>query len=124
MEIETYYLDTYALYEIIAGNPAYKKYTTGIAITTTRLNLMELYYGLLANHNKETAEKHYNELTKYAIEPDDNTIKKAMQFRHANKDKNLSYTDCIGYTLAQQRKTKFLTGDKAFKNMPDVEYVK
>lgn len=124
MEIESLFLDTYALYEIIAGNKAYKKYTSGVALITTKLNLMELYYGLLINHNKKIAEKSYQAFREYVIEIDDETIKKAMEFKLANKEKNLSYVDCVGYTIANQRNINFLTGDKEFKDMEGVEYVK
>ena len=37
---------------------------------------------------------------------------------------NLSYVDYIGYILAKQRNVKFLTGDKEFENMDNVEFVK
>lgn len=124
MEVETFFYDTYALYEIIAGNPAYERYTHGVAALTTKLNLMELYYGLLSKYDKKTAERYYREFQPYVVDADDETIKKAMEFKLANKDKNLSYTDAVGYAIAQQRKIKFLTGDLQFKNLPGVEYVK
>ena len=52
------------------------------------------------------------------------TIKNAMKFRLANKKKKLSYADCIGYQLAKEHGLKFLTGDKEFENLPNVEFVK
>ncbi len=124
MEIESFFLDTYALYEIITGNKAYKKYTSGVVLITTKLNLMELYYGLLVNYDRRIAEKNYQAFREYTIEIDDETIKKAMEFKLANKEKNLSYVDCIGYTIARQRNINFLTGDKEFKDVEGVEYVK
>jgi predicted nucleic acid-binding protein len=124
MEIKSYFFDTYALYELVRGNRAYDNYSSGLAIATTKLNLMELYYGLLAKHNKETAEKYYELFKKYAIDADDDTIKQAMEFKHANKNLNLSYVDCIGYTLAVKNNMRFLTGDREFKELPSVEYVK
>lgn len=39
------------------------------------------------------------------------------------KNKNLSYTDCIGYIFAIKNNLKFLTGDKKFNDMPNVEFV-
>jgi len=124
MEVESFFFDTYALYEVIAGNPAYEKYASRVAVVTTRLNLMELYYGLLAGYGKKTADEHYKEFAEYAVEIGDEIVKNAMEFKLANKHKNLSYVDCIGYTLARQRSIKFLTGDREFKDMLGVEYVK
>ena len=56
-EIETYFFDTYALYEIFNQNANYKKYSNNINIITTRLNLMELHYGLLLKYGINIANK-------------------------------------------------------------------
>ncbi len=124
MEIESVFLDTYAIYEIIRGNPSYERYTHGISAITTRLNLMELYYGLLLTKDKKTADRYYDAFSRYVVEVDDIAVRMAMDFKFANKDKRFSYVDCIGYIIARQRNIKFLTGDREFKNMPGVEYVK
>ena len=124
MEIRTYFFDTYAFHEIIAGNPNYKKFTKNTAIITTKLNLMELYYTLLITYNKTKADKYYDLFVKYAIETDDDTVKEAMVLRFLNKEKGLSYVDCIGYIIAKKRNIPFLTGDKEFEHMENVEFVK
>jgi uncharacterized protein len=124
VEIEEYFLDTYALYEIIKGNKDYARFKSGIAIITTDLNLMELYYGLLLRHNEKTANKYFDIFKEYSIELNDNVIKQAMKIKKQHKKHNLSYVDCIGYTIALERNIKFLTGDKEFENLPNVEYVK
>lgn len=124
MGIETFFFDSYAFFEIIEGNPNYKKFTTGIAIVTTRLNLMELFYGLLVKYDQKTANKYYHELVKFCIDIDDSVIKEAMIFKAMNKKRKLSYTDCIGYIIAKQRNISFLTGDEKFEDMPNVEFVR
>ena len=124
MEIEEYFLDTYALYEIITGNKEYTRFKSGIAVITTKLNLMELYYGLLLRYDEKTASKYYDIFREYVVDISDNTIKQAMKIKKQNKKMNLSYVDCIGYRIALERKIKYLTGDKEFKNLPNVEYVK
>ena len=124
MEVRTFFFDTYALYEIIEGEENYKKYTQNIAIVTTKLNLMELFYGLLIRYDEKTANNFYEKFLSYCTGIEDNTIKKAMIFRALNKKRNLSYVDYIGYILAKQRNVKFLTGDKEFENMDNVEFVK
>jgi len=124
MEIETYFFDTYAFYEIIEGNLEYKPYTKDVAVITTKLNLMELYYGLFILYGKETAEKYFDEFVEYCIDIDDTTIKQAMEFRSLHKRRNLSYIDCLGYILAKNRNIKFLTGDKEFSEFDNVKFVK
>jgi len=124
MEVRTFFFDTYALYEIIEGGENYKRYTKSIVIVTTKLNLMELFYGLLIRYDEKTANNFYEKFLSYCTGIEDNIIKKAMIFRALNKKRNLSYVDYIGYILAKQRNVKFLTGDKEFENMDNVEFVK
>lgn len=124
MDIENYFFDTYALYEIIGGNLNYQRFTSKVGIITTKLNLMEFYYGLLKEHNRQEADKYYDLFVEYAVDIDDETIKQAMVFKLLNKNKKLSYVDCLGYILAKKRGVKFLTGDKEFEEMENVEFVK
>ena len=121
---KTFFFDTYALFEIVKGNLNYRDYTTDIGIVTTRLNLMELYYGLFVNFGKNVADEYYRRYREFCVEISDDLIKSAMRFRAENKKKDLSYVDCVGYAFAAEAKIKFLTGDKEFEKLPNVEYVK
>jgi len=123
-EIKTYFFDSYAFFEIIHGNPSYEKYTRDIAIVTTKLNLMELHYGLLLSLGKEKADHYYDLYKKFCIEVTDDIIKLANEFKKVMKTRNVSYIDSIGYVLAKSRNIKFLTGDKEFKDLDNVEFVK
>ena len=116
-----YFFDTYALVEIIKNNPSYVKYFEEI-ITTTRYNLIELYYSILRDFGEEKAKAGYLKFKDAAIEINDDIIYKAMQLKLKNK--KLSYVDCIGYISAVNKNLMFLTGDKEFQNMDDVEFVK
>lgn len=91
---------------------------------TTRMNLMELYYILLTRHGKDTADRYYGPFVDYCVEISDDIIKKAMIFRSMMRKRDLSYVDCLGYIIAGTKKVKFLTGDKQFKDLPNVEFVK
>lgn len=122
--ITTYFFDTYALYEIIEGNNNYKPYINNIAMTTTKLNLMELHYGLLLKYGKFIADKYYKELIRFAVKITDEIIMTANELKASLKKRKLSYVDCIGYTIALQKNIKFLTGDKEFKDLKNVEFVK
>ena len=124
MGVKTYFFDTYAFYELIEGNHSYEEFSEGVAIVSTRLNLMELYYGLLTKQGQESAEKYYDRLIEFCIEFDDEVVKKAMEFRSLNKKKKLSYVDCIGYILAKSVGIEFLTGNKEFEGLENVKFVK
>jgi len=118
------FLDTYALIEIIKGNPNYKPYLKEQFITTN-FNLMELYYSLLRIFDEKTADHYYNLFLSACVSVSDSTIKTAMKFRLLQrKQKNLiSYIDCVGYFVALENNVKLLTGEKHFKQLNNVEFV-
>ena len=122
-QIKTFFFDSYAFFEIANGNLAYEPYTEEISIITTKLNLMELHYGLLRTEGKEEADKKYNEYVKFIVDFSDEDIKKANQFRLEQKKQDLSYIDCLGYILEKRLGIKFLTGDGKFKDLDSVEFV-
>ncbi len=119
-----FFADTYALIEFFLGNLHYEKYFNEHEFVTTRLNLLELYYAKLAEGQPELAEEYFNSLLPKTVEIEDEILKRAANFKVENKKQNISYIDAIGYEIAKERKIKFLTGDKAFKEMQNVEFVK
>ncbi len=119
----TYFFDTYAFHELIKGGENYKAYTAA-SILTTRLNLMELYYTMLLKYGQQEAERCYSLFLDFVVDIDDDIIKEAMMFKKESKKRSLSYIDCIGYILAKRRGVKFLTGDKEFEHLENVEFVK
>ena len=89
-KIRTFFFDTYAIIEIIFGNPNYNDYTNDIVIATTRLNLMELHYTLLLKYGKEKADRCYDEFVKFTIDVYDRLIKQANEFRASFKKRGLT----------------------------------
>jgi predicted nucleic acid-binding protein len=124
MGMKTYFFDAYAFFELIQGNPKYVPYADNVAIVTTVLQLMEFHYGLIRDLGKQQADLLYDTFLPFAIDVDDETIKEANAFKYRMKKKNLSYIDCLGYILARRKNIPFLTGDKVFKDLPGVEFVK
>lgn len=120
---KVFFFDSYAIVEIIKGNPNYKSFTN-VNIITTKLNVFEVYYGLLRDVGEKEAEDFLDKYYQFIIDFDENIIKEASKFKLENRKRNLSMADCIGYTLAKKINIKFLTGDKEFENLPNVEFVK
>ena len=118
-----FFYDTYAIMSLIEGNENYGKYKNSI-ITTSILNLAELYHIFLRSHGKQTADYWAKKLNFNFIEIDKDSIIRAVEFRFDNKKEDLSLTDCIGYILALKNNLKFLTGDSKFKNKKNVEFAK
>lgn len=121
-----FFLDTYAMREYLRGNPAYKRYFSTNELSTSLLNLIELYYILLQDEGEEEAENTCVAFTQYEVETTNDDVKRGMKFRLACKAKreNISYADAIGYSLAERAGARFLTGDDAFREKPRVEFVK
>ncbi len=119
-----YFYDSYAIIEYLKGNKKYLKYFKEPIGITTRLNLMEVYYSLLGD--EDYAEEVYSSFLSVIIDLSDEEIRNAMKKRKELKEQglNISYADAIGYSISIERKIKFLTGDKEFRNLPNVEFVK
>lgn len=120
---EVLFYDTYALYAIATGKESYSNFSRGYKIITGLMNLYEFYYILIKENNKELAELFFNRLVNSCVKINPELIKEAAQFRHKEIKRKLSYVDCLGYTIAKDNKVKFLTGDKEFKNIPNVVFV-
>lgn len=119
-----YFFDSCAIIGAIEGNENYARFKN-LPIITTTLNVAEVYFYFLKEHNEQTANYWMRKLNLKLI----NVIKmnlaiNATKFRFKNKKQGLSYIDCIGYMLSRELNMKFLTGDEKFKNRDNVEFIK
>ena len=120
---ETLFFDSYAFFEILKGNLNYEPYKN-CRIITTKLNIFELYFGLLRDVDEQSAEKYLNKYYPFVLDFDKDILIEAAKMRLRLRNRNISMTDCIGYILSLKLKIKFLTGDKEFENFKNVEFVK
>ncbi len=122
-----YYADTYALVEILRGSSAYERYA-GEELVTSEFNLLELAYALTRDYGREKAVKILRITRAFVtiVQPTDEDYAEASALRIELKKqgKNLSLIDALGYVLAKRLKILFLTGDREFKDLDGVEYVK
>ena len=120
---DCFFFDSYAIIEIIKGNPNYLQFKNS-AIATSKLNVFEVFYYLLREFGEGVATNisryYYNSI----IDFDHSILSSAAKFKLENKKQNLSMADCIGYKIAEFLGIKFLTGDSQFKDKPNVEFVK
>ena len=121
--IKKYFFDTYAVIELVSGSSFYARFINETPIITI-FNLAEIYYSAINNLDESKAEKIYENYSCCVVNISDETLKEAMKFRKKNKKRNLSYTDCVGYIYALENNLIFLTGDKEFENLENVEFVK
>jgi predicted nucleic acid-binding protein len=121
-----YFLDTYALIEYLKGNKKFMEIMDNAQNqVTTLLNRMELYKFCLVEVGKEKADEYFETFKHLEVQLNESIVKKAVEKKlELNKEKkNVSYVDAIGYAIALENNLKFLTGDKAFKGLPNVEYI-
>ena len=123
MTKNAFVFDTYAIIEIIRGNKNYKPYLDS-AILINDFILTELCYNLIKEYTVDKAYEYIDKYSQYVIRVSPEIIKEAMLFRFNNRKQNISMTGCIGYILAKKLNIKFLTGDKEFENLKNVEFVK
>ena len=121
-ENQTFLYDTYALIEVLKNNPRYEKYTTKNVIIN-KFIFAEFCYKLFLDDVKD-AREYLDELIPAIVKVDASIIERAMLFRVKNKKRKMSMTDCISYIQARKLGVKFLTGDKEFENLENVEFVK
>ena len=122
-----YYADTYALVEILKGNPAYERYASE-ELVTSEFNLLELAYALTRDYGREKAVEILRMVRAFItiIQASDEDYVEAstLRIKLRKQGRNLSLIDALGYVLARRLGIPFLTGDREFKGLDGVEYVK
>ncbi len=118
-----YFWDSYAVVEVIKGNPSYARYIQEPVVITI-FNLAEIYWAALNDLGEKGSDEIYTHYKQSVVEIDDEILKDAIKLRKKHKSRDLSYADCIGYFYAIKNNMKFLTGDKEFQGFENVEFAK
>ena len=128
MEEKAVFLDSYAIHEIMNGNPNYSRFSKNIRAATSRLNLMEVYFILLERKGENLADEIFTKFREISVDFLDDDLKAAMKFKSLTRKNfpksKISYIDAVGYVLAKRLKLIFLTGDSEFKGMDNVLFLK
>ena len=119
---EAFVYDTYALVEIITGNENYREYVDKKIIINDFI-FSELCY-ILIRDGYPNPEIYLDRYKKFVIRVDFEDIRMAMEFRYKNKKRKMSMVDCVSYFMSKKLGVKFLTGDKEFEDLDNVEFVK
>jgi len=70
---QVYFFDSYAIIELLKGNPSYKEYRNALCLTT-KLNLFEVYYCLLREVGEEEAKCFLKSYYSAIIDFDENVL--------------------------------------------------
>ncbi len=117
-----YFFDAYAIMEIIGGNLGYEPYMDS-EIIINNFTFAELCYRWFKEKNAD-ANFYIEKYSRHIVSVAPEWIEEAMKFRLKWKDRKVSVPDCIGYIMAKKLGVKFLTGDKEFADLENVEFVK
>ena len=98
MGVNDYFFDSYALIELIKGNPNYFRYKEQ-AVNITLFNLVEVAYSVFLDYGKDKAQEVYKKFREYVQDVDEETLFYALELKTMFKKCHLSYADCIGYAL-------------------------
>lgn len=118
-----YFFDTYALWELLKRNPNYAPYSQ-TTIVCTIFNAYEFYVTLRKDFNEETAKKYLKLLEDCIAEVTIKNVIDAVEMKKKYNKQGISFIDCLGYLKAKELGMKFLTGDKEFALLDNVEFVK
>src|SRR3989344_4928536 len=95
LKMSEYFFDTYAIIEIMKGNPNYSKFKEMIFVTTY-LNLSETYFSLLKEMNEIEAKKTISSLNMEFIELDYEIALESSSFRYIHKEKKYLMLIALG----------------------------
>ena len=124
-------LDTFALFEwLVYHNPKYQLFfeeVDRVGGYLTELVLLEFYHKVFHEMGKEKADQLFGALKAKTttIRLTDDRIKKTGKKRSEmlKQKKKLSYADSLNLVVAEEFKTKVLTGDKEFRDLAHAEFV-
>lgn len=118
--------DSYAFFEHVGGNPRYKQVFQERDVVTTALNVLEVYHVLRRQLAPQVALRHAQACFSYITDVPRDTVFAAAVFKEdmVRRKRNCSYIDAWGYSSARALGRRFLTGDRAFDGIAQVEFVK
>ncbi|MEK6886815.1 MAG: PIN domain-containing protein [Nanoarchaeota archaeon] len=116
-------LDTYALVEIYLGNEKFAQYLN-VDFVINDFTLAEFYGVLLKEYGEDEAELWLKKLERYAVPINREILIRAIKFRYQHKKQNISFFDAVGYVFSIKNGYYFVTGDKEFQHLPNVEFKK
>ncbi|MEM3085653.1 MAG: type II toxin-antitoxin system VapC family toxin [Halobacteria archaeon] len=119
-----YFLDTFALVELLKGHPDTARFRRGDEVTSL-LNLCELFYYGLSHRAEGPCREVCRRMAERTLELENDLIEPAMRLRQRLREagRDLSYIDAIGYSLARHHGYIFVSSEE-FEGLPGVEVLR
>jgi len=122
----SYFADSYALIEMLKGNKNYRSFQSE-RLVTTEFNICEVGFAVCRDYPANAANvlKTVRKMvTLQETRDEDYCSAAAWRKMESDKGKKLSTIDCVGYAVANRLNIPFLTGDREFADMGNVQFVK
>ena len=121
-----YVADSYALVALLEGNDRYVRIFRRKEVVTTSLNVLEVYSTLLRRIPQAEARELTTGFLSIVVPVPPDAAFSAGDFRQSMraKKRDCSYVDAWGYAAASSLRVPFLTGDSAFRQIENVEFVR
>lgn len=90
----------------------------------TETTLVKFFIVLLREGGEKVADYWFRKLEGYSVPVDKYVLKEAMKFKYEHKKQRISFFDAVGYIFSVKNGYLFVTGDKEFENLKNVEFRK
>jgi predicted nucleic acid-binding protein len=120
------FADTYAFFALVDGNPRYVRVFRHKRVSTSALNVLELYATLLRRIDPAEAREIASGVLSCVVPIPSELALPAGEFRNRMRSerRDCSYIDAWGYAAARHLDLPFLTGDPSFRGIDDVEFLR
>lgn len=121
-----FFADSYAIIEMLKGNKNYQSYQSERLIMT-EFNICEVGFAVCREYpaNATRVLKTVRKMVVIQETRDEDYCAGAVTRKLATaKGKKLSTIDCVGYSVANRLNIPFLTGDREFSDMDNVQFVR
>jgi len=111
---------------MLKGNKNYRSFQSEWLITT-EFNICEVGFAVCRDYpaNAPQVLKTVRKMvTLQATRDEDYCSGAARRKQESGKGKKLSTIDCVGYSVANRLNIQFLTGDREFADMENVQFVR
>ena len=122
----SFFADSYALIEMLKGNENYRSFQSERLITT-EFNICEVGFAVCRNYpaNAPQILKTVRKMVTLTATINEDYCSGAARRKEASGlGKKLSTIDCVGYSAANRLKIPFLTGDREFADMNNVQFIR
>jgi PIN domain nuclease of toxin-antitoxin system len=119
------YADSYAMVAMLEGNRRYAQIFGRREVVTSSINVLEVYATLLRRIEPSEARGIATSLLSLVVPLPSELALSAAEFRHSMRarKRDCSYVDAWGYAAALHLRVPFLTGDPAFRNVDNVDFI-